>query len=376
MSGCGIGIRKDYIRYKHAFIEEDLVTMRFEDEEKTENLVKEETGAEGTATQTFTFSETEEDDATLSDRPADSEHAVLPVKTEKKQGSPYKKIAIAAGIAVIGALAVVIGTGIVRLKDTAEKPIESSIPSAADSSVAEDTAPVITQAVSEPAESSASSASSAAESSESTDAGVMEIRYSLERDDRSGTATAKSGLELPYFYYYDQVMVDEGIPNADIFNAETERRKNEFFSGEEPSEIITNGTDSVYIIYAYDRYVTYKDSYVGDGIFSVYLTYEWVSNGFDAAEFAGYTFDFRTGEWITFDQYLGVSEEEARLLAEEACARFSEGEGMAPDSINNHVIQFLNTGYDPSKFFISQDGRVFLVNDRIGRRMEVYEVRR
>ena len=162
----------------------------------------------------------------------------------------------------------------------------------------------------------------------------------------------------------------------DIFNAETERRKNEFFSGDEPSEIITNGTDDIDIVYAYDRDVTYKDSYAGDGIFSVYLTYEWVFNGGDGTEFAGYTFDFRTGEWITFDQYLGVSEEEARLLAEEACARFSESEGMAPDSIKGNVQRYLNYGYDPSKFFISEDGRVFLVDDKIGRRMEVYEVRR
>ena len=360
------------------------MTMRFGDEEKTENfaedeertetLVKKETGTEGTTTQTFTFSETEEDDAALSDRPAESEHAVLPVKAEKKQEMLYKKIAAAAGIVFMGIVAAVIGMGMLRMKAGMEKPAKSSGPSAAvDSSATEDTPPVITQTVSEPA---VSSASSAAESSENTNAEFMEIRFSLERDDRSGTATAKSGLELPYSYYYDQIKVDEGIPNADIFNAETERRKNEFFSGDEPSEIITNGTDDIDIVYAYDRDVTYKDSYAGDGIFSVYLTYEWVFNGGDGTEFAGYTFDFRTGEWITFDQYLGVSEEEARLLAEEACARFSESEGMAPDSIKGNVQRYLNYGYDPSKFFISEDGRVFLVDDKIGRRMEVYEVRR
>ena len=38
-----------------------------EDEERTETLVKKETGTEGTTTQTFTFSETEEDDAALSE---------------------------------------------------------------------------------------------------------------------------------------------------------------------------------------------------------------------------------------------------------------------------------------------------------------------
>ena len=89
---------EDEERTENLAEDEERTEALAEDEERTETLVKEETGTEGTTTQTFTFSETEEDDAALSDRPAESDHAVLPVKADKSRAALRRRLALQQGL--------------------------------------------------------------------------------------------------------------------------------------------------------------------------------------------------------------------------------------------------------------------------------------
>ena len=197
-------------------------------------------------------------------------------------------------------------------------------------------------------------------------ADYTQVKYTVEKQDRSGSVSLPDGSQIPYDCYYDLVRIeDEYYPYAETINAALQKRMEEFFADPEndiSSAVETAGAAAKDGIYR--DYVGVEGVYSGQGLICVRMAHVKTLGRSQTNEYCGVTFRLSDCGEVTLEEAAGVTDIGLRRMVRRRIWSFIEQEGYT--DIKKADVEDYIESMDPAeiKYSIRDDGSLCLVIDQ------------
>ena len=197
-------------------------------------------------------------------------------------------------------------------------------------------------------------------------ADCVQVKYTTETVDRSGSMHLPDGTEIPYTQYYDLVKVeDEYYPYAETINAALKQEMDDYFADPENDiSALAAGKGAAAKDSTYRDYVGVQGVYSDQGLLSIRMANVRIIGDIQTNDYCGVTFRLSDCARLTLEDIAGVTEIGLRRMVRRRIWSWIEQEGY--NEIKKSDIEDYVEKTNPSelKYSIRDDGTVCLIIDQ------------